>query len=83
MSGGISGGSPRSEGGPDPVSFQITAFALDPVAGGILYALFKIGVSVSHSLLALLKVSPDGLQSQTFWGPVFPVQAPHTRETNV
>ena len=36
--------------------------ALDPRACEILCAPFKSGVSVSHSPLALLKVSPTGVQ---------------------
>ena len=33
---------------------------------------FKRGVSISPSPLGLLKLSPAGLQSQTFWGLIFP-----------
>ena len=60
------GASPTSAGGSDPGSFQITASALGPGVCEILCSHFKSGVSLSHSLLALLKVSPIGLQSQTF-----------------
>ena len=62
------GGSPRSAGGSDPGSFQITASVLGPRACKMLCAPFKSGVSISHSPLALLKASPSDLHSQMFWG---------------
>ena len=65
---------PRSACGSDPGSFQITASALGPGAGETLCVPCKSGVSVFHSLLALPKVSPAGLQSQTFWGLIYLVQ---------
>ena len=68
------GGSLRSAGGCDPGFFQITASAMGPGMCEILCAPCKSGVSISHSPLALLKLSPAGLQSQTFWGFVFLVQ---------
>ena len=40
-------------------------------ACAILCVSFKSGVSASCCPLALLKVSPAGLQSQVFWGLVF------------
>ena len=70
------GGSPRSSGGSDPGSFQVTASALDPGAGEILCVTFTNRVSIFYSPLAFLKVSPTGLQSQAFWGLVFLVQDP-------
>ena len=64
------GGSQRSPGRSDPGFFQIIASALDPSTYGILCAQRKKKnrgeVSIFHSPLALLKVSPIGLQSQTF-----------------
>ena len=39
--------------------------------------------SISHSPLALLKLSPAGLPSQTFWGLIFPVQDPWAVESDV
>ena len=77
------GGSPRSAGGSDPGSFQTTASALGPRAYEILCAPFKSGISISHIPLGLLKVSPAGLQSQKFWGLVFPVQDSQAGEPNV
>ena len=35
----------------------------------------KSGISISYSPLALLKVCPTGLQSQIFWGLIFPVHS--------
>ena len=77
------GDSTGSAGGSDPTSFQITASALGLGVCEILCVPFKSGVSISHSLLALLKVSPTGLQSQTFWGLVFSVQDPRAGEPDV
>ena len=51
------GGSPRSAGGSDAGSFQTAASALGPRACEILCEPFESGVSVSHSHLALQKVS--------------------------
>ena len=51
------GGSLRSAGGSDPGSFQITAIALHLGACEILCAPLKSGLSISHSPLALLKIS--------------------------
>ena len=39
--------------------------------------------SLSHSLLALPKGSPTGLQSQMSWGLIFPVQNPWAGKSNV
>ena len=61
---GFLGDCPTSACGSDPGSFQIIAFALGPCES--LCAPFKSGVSLSHIPLTLLKVSPAGLQSQTF-----------------
>ena len=66
----------RSAGRSGPGSFQITASALCPGAYEILCAPFKCGVSISPNPLGLLKVISTGLQSQTFWGLIFPVQDP-------
>ncbi|XP_032331516.1 oligophrenin-1 [Camelus ferus] len=41
------------------------------------------GVSVSHSPLALLKVSPTGFQSQIFLAFIFPIQDPQAVEPTV
>ena len=68
------GGSLRSAGGSDPGSFQITASATASRVCEILCVHFKTGVSISHSALAVPKVSPTGLQSQTFWGLMFLMQ---------
>ena len=65
------GSSPRSEGVSDPKFFQLRASSLSIRVCEILCVLFKSRVSISHSSLALLKVSPTGLQGQTFWGFVF------------
>ena len=51
----------------DPGSFQMTALTLSPRAYEILCALLRVEF-LSHSNLAVLKVSPAGLQSQMFWG---------------
>ena len=55
-------------------SFKLTASALGPRVGGILCVSLKRGVSISHSPLALPKVSPAGFQSQTSWELIFLVQ---------
>ena len=75
--------SPRSTGRSDPGSFQIIASVLCPWACEILCAPFKSGVSISHSPLGLPKVSPAGLQSQTFWGLIFLVQVPQAGDHDV
>ena len=62
------GGSPRRGSSSDLGSFQTTISSLVPRGSGIFYMPFKRGVSTSHSPLGLLKVSPAGLQSQSFWG---------------
>ena len=49
--------SPGSAGGSEPGSFQITSSALGPRACEILCAPFKSGVPISHSPLAIPKVS--------------------------
>ena len=46
----------------------------------ILCVPFKSGVSISHNSLALPKVSPTGLWSQTSWRLIFLVQDPQTGE---
>lgn len=48
-----------------PLGLQVCAILCSP---------FISGVSISHSPVALLKVSPTGLQSQMSWGFIFPVQ---------
>ena len=70
------GGSPKSASGYDPCSFHITASVQGPIVCEILCVLFMGGVFISHSPLALLKVSPTGLQRQIFWGLIFLVQDP-------
>ena len=52
-----------------PFKLLLLPWALDPVR--FLWAPFNSGVSISHSPLALPKVSLAGLQSQTFWGFIF------------
>ena len=69
-----SGDSPRSAGVSDPGSFQITASVLGFGACEILCVPFNSGVSIFHSPLGLLKVSPTGLQSYISWGLVFLMQ---------
>ena len=44
---------------------------------------FKSGVFISHNPLSLLKVSPAGLQSQTFWGLALLRQDPRAGEPAV
>ena len=56
---------------------------LGPEAWVILRMLFKSGGCVFYSLLALPYSSPAGLQSQTFWGLIFPVQGLLIAEPNV
>ena len=73
------GGSPRSAGGSDPGTFQITASSLGLGACEILCVPLKSGLSISYSPLALPKVSTTGFQSQTFWGLIFLVQDPQAR----
>ena len=58
--------SPRPVDGYEPGSFQVTVLALGLRIWDILCMPSKSGVSISHSPLGLLKVSPTGLQSQTF-----------------
>ena len=77
------GDSPTSSGGSEPGSFQMTASALGPGACEILCEPFKNGVSISHSSLGLPKVSPIGLQSQTFWGLDFLMQDPRAEVPHV
>ena len=61
----------------------MTASTLSPEACEILCVTFKNGVSISHSPLDLLEVSPPGLQSKIFWGIIFLRQDPQTWEPNV
>ena len=72
------GSSPRSAGEPDPGSFKLL-----PLPCEILCAPCMSGTSISLSSLALLKVSPAALQSQTLRGLVIPVQDPRAGEPNV
>lgn len=65
------GGSPRSADGSDPGFFRITASSLGPGMCDILCAPCKSGDFISQSPLALLILSPAGLQSHTFLGCVF------------
>ena len=61
---------------PPPSPRSAGMSAPGPEACEILCVPFKNGLYISHSPLGLLKVSPTGLQSQTFWGFIFPVQDP-------
>ena len=70
------GASPRSAGRSDPEFFQTTVSALGPTVREIVCAPFKSGVSISHSPLDHVKVSPSGLQSHTFWGLHFLLSYP-------
>lgn len=49
----------------------------------IVCAFFNSGVFISHNPLSLLKVSPAGLQSQTFWGLALLRQDPRAGEPAV
>ena len=61
----------------DPGSLLTTASALGPGVYEILCALFKSEVSITHSpTLGFQKVSPPGLQNQTFWELIFLVEDP-------
>ena len=64
------GDSPRWACRSDPGCYQITASFLGPRSCETLCTPLKSG----EVPLALLKVSPTGLQSQTLWGLIFPVQ---------
>ena len=77
------GYSPRSAGGSDPGSFQITSSALGPGACEILCASFESRVSISYSPLALPKVSLTGHYSQTSGELVFPKQDPQVGDPSV
>ena len=63
--------------------FKLLLLPWGPGVREVLCASFKSGVCVSHSPLALLEVSLGGLQSQTFWGLVFPGQDPQAGEPDV
>ena len=52
---------PRSDGGSDSGSFQIATSSQSPGICEGLCASLRVGVSVSHSPLALPEVSPIGL----------------------
>ena len=67
----------------DPGFYQITAFALGPGEYQILCAPFKSDDSISSSPRGLLKLSPNGLQTQILWGFIFPVQEAHAGEANM
>ena len=67
----------------DPGSFQLTTFALSPRACEILCAPVKSGVPVSLSPLGVLKVNSADLQSHMFWGLMFLMQDPWTRDPDV
>lgn len=68
------GHSPRSAGASDPGSSLPSAPI--PTTDKILCLPFQNGVSISHSLLSLLKVSITDLQSQILWGLIFLVHDP-------
>lgn len=57
------GGSLRPAGGSDPGSFQITASAVGPGACEIWDVVISSELSISHSCLALLKVSPASFKA--------------------
>ena len=61
----------------------MTVSALGPRTCEILCVPFWSGVSISPSPLELSKVSPTDLQSQAFWGIIFPVQDPQDEEPEV
>ena len=61
----------------------MTASALGPGVCEILCVPFKGEVSVSNSPVGLPTVSPAGLQSQMFWGLIFPTQDLRAREPDV
>lgn len=64
-----SGGSPRAAAASDPGSFQIIASAL---VWSMTFFMPPLSVdSVSHSPLALPKLSPGRLQIQKFWEILF------------
>ena len=47
------------------------------------FCMCPLRVSSSHSPLGLLKVSPAGLQNQTFWSLIFPTQDPWAGDPEV
>ena len=67
----------------DPGSFLVTAFVLGLWVCRILWVPFKSVFSFYYSPLALLKSSLTRLQSQTFWGLIFPMQGPWAAWPNV
>ena len=69
------GGSPRQQEDLIQVPFKLLLLPWVPEHMRFCVCLLRVE-SPSHSSLALLKVSPAGLQSQMFWGLVFPVQDP-------
>ena len=72
------GDSLRSAGGSDPVSFQMTASVQGPGMHKTFCTPFESGVSIFYSPLALLKVNPAGLQSQTSGGLSAQCRSPRT-----
>ena len=69
----------KSVCGSDPGSFQIIACALGLRGCENLHMPFKNRVSVFFIPLTLLYTRSTGLQSQMFWGLIFPVQDPLLR----
>ena len=70
------------KGTSDPGSFQIIASALDPKVC-VKFCTHPLRV---ESIIPQPSGSPEGfasLQSQTFWGPIFPVQDPWAGEPDV
>ena len=57
-----------------PESYPITASALGPSTCEILCVPFRSEVSIFSSPVGLSKLSSTSLQSQIFWGLIFPVQ---------
>ena len=77
------GGSPGSAGGPDLGSCRMTTSVLILELERLYVRFFQSGISVSHSPPAFPNVSPTSLQSQVFWGLIFPAQEPRAREPSV
>lgn len=80
------GGFPGSASGSDTGSFhsfQIIASALGLLACEICMSFLSVESLISYSPLASPYVIPSGLQSQMFWGLIFPVQDPQAGELDV
>ena len=73
----------RLASGSIPDFYQITALDLGPSAHEFCVCPVRVKSFVSPSPVGLSKLSPTDLQSQMFWGLVFPVQDPWAGEPNV